>query len=617
MLWRADPEKCWIWTRSDVAHRLGPTKPSAEMMADLIGPGAPVHQSLSVPGCNSLPAVVRSRARLSPNKISFEYVGTFAEEQDQITFAELEQEASLIAAELQLTQDIEGQPALLIYPAGLEFIAAFLGCMMAGVVPIAVPLSPTPSGKARIEAILMSSQARLVLANSAHMGRLSRLLLDSEASRRICWFATDDVSIRSRRDVRTPSASAETLAYLQYSSGSTGRPKGVMISHGAIMANLGVMRAAFRTEPDEISVSWLPHYHDLGLVAGILYPIFEGITGVLMSPAAFLRRPDLWLRTISEVGASLSGGPNFAYEHCVRSVDAIDRASLDLSRWAVAISGAEPVRADTMTRFVDSFGGCGFSRRAFYPTYGLAEATLMVSGGNRGEIPKVISLDADALTQGHVVLANCASGATREVVSCGRPRLSVHVADPNSGKPVEDGTIGELLVTGPSVARGYFNDPETTLETFGPIGPDGANGRLKTGDLGFLHSGDLYVVGRAKDLIIIRGRNIHPSDVEMTVQRIDPRLRNNGGAAVSLDVDNEERLYIVQEVDAAGDADLSRLVELIRDAIWLAYGVNAHGVLLIRPGTLPKTLSGKVQRFVCRSAIERGEFDPVLEWRQT
>jgi acyl-CoA synthetase (AMP-forming)/AMP-acid ligase II len=352
----------------------------------------------------------------------------------------------------------------------------------------------------------------------------------------------------------------------------------------------------------------------MGLVAGILYPIFEGITGVLMSPAAFLRRPDLWLRTISQTGATLSGGPNFAYEHCVRSVDTIDRSSLDLSRWAVAISGAEPVRADTMTRFVDSFGGCGFSPRAFYPTYGLAEATLMVSGGDRGEIPKVIPLDADALTQGRVVLADNASAAIREVVSCGRPRLSVHVADCNTGKPADDATIGEIFVRGPSVAQGYFNDPETTQETFGP---NGANGGLRTGDLGFLHAGDLYIVGRCKDLIIIRGRNIHPSDVEMTVQRTDPRLRNNGGAAVSLDIDNEERLYIVQEVDVAGDADLSRLIELIRDAIWLDHGVNVHGVLLIRPGTLPKTSSGKVQRFVCRSAIERGEFDPVLQWRET
>jgi len=617
MSWPADPERPSTWTRSDICCTDAHESCVSTNRVDLIVPDTPAHQSTCSPGSIGLPLVLRQQARLFPNKTAFEYVGTFAEERDQITFAELAQEAGHIAAELRRIEATEQQPALLVYPAGLEFVAAFLGCMMAGAVPIAAPLSPTPSGKARLEAILSSSRARLALANSAHVGRLSRLLADFEGARALRWFATDEISAGTTSDVRSTSAAAESLAYLQYSSGSTGRPKGVMISHGAIMANLGLMRAAFRTKPDEISVSWLPHYHDMGLVAGILYPIFEGITAVLMSPAAFLRRPELWLRTISQTGASLSGGPNFAYEHCVRSVDAIDRASLDLSRWSVAISGAEPVRADTMTRFVENFGDCGFSRRAFYPTYGLAEATLMVSGGDRSEIPKVIALDADALTQGRVALADSQTTRIREVVGCGRPRISVHLAEPSTGKPIADGRIGEIRVRGANIARGYFNDPETTLETFGRGETDGADGGLKTGDLGFLHDGDLYVVGRAKDLIIIRGRNIHPSDVETTVQRADLRLRDNGGAAVSLDTDEEERLYIVQEVDAAPGTDLDKLIDVIRSAVWLAHGVDVHGVVLIRPGALPKTSSGKVQRFACRTAIERGEFDAVAQWRQT
>jgi acyl-CoA synthetase (AMP-forming)/AMP-acid ligase II len=586
------------------------------MTIDLIVPSASAHRDSGDADWISLPGLLRDRARLSPNKIAFEYVGTVAEQRDQITFAELEQEAGRIAAEVRLIQENEGQPVLLVYPADLEFIAAFLGCLMAGAVPAAAPLSPTPAGKARLEAILSSSKARLALANSAHVGRLSRLLANSQASHGLRWLATDDISGESALDVGGGSLSPASLAYLQYSSGSTGRPKGVMITHGATMANLRTMRQAFRTQPTEISVSWLPHYHDMGLVAGILYPVFEGITGVLMSPATFLRQPEFWLRTISSTGATLSGGPNFGYEHCIRSIDSIDRTSLDLSHWTVAISGAEPVRADTINRFADSFGRCGFNRRAFYPTYGLAEATLMVSGGDRDENPKVMALDSDALAQSRVTLANDRTARVREVVSCGRPRLLVQLVDPTTGRPVEEGSVGEIIVSGPSVAQGYFNDPQSTNETFGSGVADCAGATVKTGDLGFLHGGDLYIVGRAKDLIIIRGRNIHPSDVETTVQRADKRFHSNGGAAVSLDVDEEERLYFVQEVDAAG-SELENLIELIRDTIWLGHGIDVHGILLIRPGALPKTSSGKVQRFACKTAIERGNFDTLLEWRRT
>jgi acyl-CoA synthetase (AMP-forming)/AMP-acid ligase II len=568
----------------------------------------PTGPATATEGC-AITQVLAAHVRRAPDKVAFEFVSNLAEERDTITFAELEKEADIIAAALRQVPASAGAPALLLYQAGLEFVAAFLGCLMAGVVPIPAPLSPTPQGKAKLEACLRGSQARLVLANSRHAGRFSRLLAD--VPQVLEWVVTDELSALPTRTGAILAPQPGDLAYLQYSSGSTGAPKGVMVTHGALMANLEVMRGAFRPGPDEVIVSWLPHYHDMGLVSGILYGLFEGLTTRLIAPSAFLRQPELWLQTIAEASATMSGGPNFGFDHCVRSLAGIDRSKLDLSNWRVAMTGAEPVRAETLARFSEAFGSCGFDPRAFYPCYGLAEATLMVSGPVRGAGPQVLQLAADDLARGQVS-ATRAGAATREVVGCGAPRIALAIRDPVDQSPCPADRVGEIYVQGDNVAAGYYRDPETTAAAF-DIRLEGQTGRwLRTGDLGFVQGGELYVVGRATDVIIVRGRNIHPADVEATVQRVDPRLRANAGAVVSIELAGEERLVIAQELDPDAASDANTLSEAIRNAVWLSHGVAPYRVLLLAPGTIPKTSSGKIQRRAFRATLTSGLTLPMF-----
>jgi len=405
-------------------------------------------------------------------------------------------------------------------------------------------------------------------------------------------------------------ATAENLAYIIYTSGSTGRPKGVMVTHGNLMANLRDLCGGWEHTADSVPVSWLPFFHDMGLIYGMLAPVYAGSPAYFMAPLAFLQSPVRWLRAFSHYRGTHAAAPNFAYDLCVRKVRERDREGLDLGSWRVAVNGAEPVRADTLDRFVEAFGPLGFRRRTFCPGYGLAEPTLTVPATPAADEPVSLAVRADALEQNRVAEAGAEDDGARTLVGCGDSVIDTRVAivRPDERTRCDDDEIGEIWVAGATVAAGYWNRPEATGETFGARLATGEGPFLRTGDLGFVRDGHLYVTGRRKDVIIIRGQNHYPQDIEKTVEECHPAMRAPGcGAAFPVDVGGEERLVVVQEIDRkARDVDEEDVVECVREAVSRNHELQAHDVVLLRPGGVLKTSSGKVQRRACREAYLDG-----------
>ena len=427
-----------------------------------------------------------------------------------------------------------------------------------------------------------------------------------------------------------PDIDGDTLAFLQYTSGSTGTPKGVMLSHENLLHNSLRIMQAFEITRSQSGVFWLPSFHDMGLVGGILVPLYGGKFNVLMSPVAFLQKPLRWLQAISRYRATISGGPNFAYELCVRKTTPEQRAALDLSSWSLAFNGAEPVRAETINAFCEAFAVSGFRREAFYPCYGLAESTLMVTGGMKFEPPVIRSFDAVSIeTGGAVVRPDNASGA-RRLVGSGRELdgQDVLIVDPQTRDPLPPGRVGEIWVSGPSVAQGYWHRADETLATFSamlaepdPHGPAQAVAKwrpnpgpyLRTGDLGFFDNGELFVTGRLKDLIIIRGRNHYPQDLELSVEQATPLVRAGSLAAFAVDHDGRERVVIVAELERGrrDRSEITAIFETIRSRLAREHEVAAEAIVFVRPNSVPKTSSGKIQRHACRRQFLDGTLDVV------
>jgi len=506
--------------------------------------------------------VVRERAGRLGERCAFTFLGDGEAPSELLTYREVDRKARSIAADLQ-RRGTAGERVLLLFPPGLDFVTAFLGCLYAGAV--AVPAYPPSPGRGtgRLRSLLADAKPRLALTTPPLLERVKREV-DIEA------LALEG---QSPEDWRPPAAGPDTLAFLQYTSGSTSIPKGVRVTHGNLIANERAIQHAFGQSEESVVVGWLPLYHDMGLIGNVLQPLWCGATCVLMSPLSFLQRPRRWLEAIGRFRGTTSGGPDFAYSLCVRKIPPAEREGLDLSSWRVAFNGAEPVRAATLDAFSEAFAPCGFRKEAFYPCYGLAEATLFVSGGDPEAAPKV-------------------SG---NLVSCGRAwrgeRIAVMDAE---GCELPAGEEGEICVFGPSVADGYWEE-----ERFG--------GFLRTGDLGRLDQhGELFVTGRLKDLIVVRGRNLYPHDVERTAEESHPALRPGGGAAFSVEVDGEERLVVVHEVERRCEAEAGAAAEAIRAAVVREQEVAPHEVVPIRAGTLPKTSSGKVRRGACREEFVAG-----------
>jgi acyl-CoA synthetase (AMP-forming)/AMP-acid ligase II len=525
-------------------------------------------------------------------------------EKKNLTYEELDRRSRAIGASLQLA-GATGGCALLLYPSGLEFIAAFLGCLYAGV--IAIPAYPPLPNRPqqRLQGIIEDSQAAIVLTTNAVIAAAGRVISEMPYAKKLRWIATDDIADRLGEKWREPAINGDTLAMLQYTSGSTSDPKGVMVSHSNLLSNEGMIQKAVRQTKDSVFVGWLPLYHDMGLIGITLQTLFLGARSVLMAPTAFLQKPFRWLQAVSEYRAAVSGGPNFAYDLCVRRISPDQRSRLDLSGWTVAFNGAEPISCETLERFSAAFATCGFRKEAFYPCYGLAEATLFVSGGQTGRMPVVRTFQATALENNRAILTDHEQVGGRHLVGCGNNLSDQRIAivHPEFLTECLQGEVGEVWVSGPNVAQGYWRHPDETEQLFRAYLPRTGEGPfLRTGDLGFVLDGELFITGRLKDLVIIDGRNHYPQDIELTVQKSHAAIRPGGCAAFSANFDGRERLVVVAEIDRRHrDLDRNEIVKAIRLAVAEQHELRIEHVWLLKTEKVPKTSSGKIQRRACRS----------------
>jgi acyl-CoA synthetase (AMP-forming)/AMP-acid ligase II len=561
----------------------------------------------------SLVELLRFRSAVQPLTAAYTFLRDGEEESDSITYEALDRRSRAIAAQLQ-SQCRPGDRALLLYQPGLEFISAFFGCLYAGVVAVpAYPPSLTRSDRAlpRLRAIAADAHPTVVLSTCELVASLTRAASDRSTPWPLAadgviegmlgsdWMATDTIADEDAGGWRDPGVHTGTLAFLQYTSGSTATPKGVMITHGNLLHNLAYAFYLGDGHSASVSVSWLPVIHDMGLIEGVLQPAFSGCPAYLMSPAAFLQRPVRWLKAIARYGATRSGGPNFAYDLCVRRIGPEERQVLDLSTWRSAYCGAEPIRHDTLRAFTNAFGASGFNPSALRPCFGLAEATLLVTAGRWTE-----------------------DESEQPRVGCGTPNCDtrVLVVEPEHGRPCEPGSVGEIWVSGPSIAQGYWNRPEETARTFRARTDRGDGPFLRTGDLGYLHEGDLFVTGRLKDVLIVRGMKHYPQDLEQTAEQSSV-VRS--GCTAAFATDNGllgDRIAIVAEVDVRQlkTPDMAQAtIVTIRRSIAELHGVLLEAVMLVAPGSIPKTTSGKLQRFACRQAYLSDSLPVVAVWRES
>ena len=566
-------------------------------------------------GPANLVELLEHRACHQGDDVGFRFLNDGEKEVVEWTYADLNARARAIAASLQ-AMGMEGERALLLYPSGLDFIAAFFGCLFAGVT--AVPAYPPRRNRnmARIEAIANDAEAKVALTTFDVLERVQTMIADTPALQQIRWRATDQWDLAASDEWRRPEVHGDTLAFLQYTSGSTGTPKGVMLTHANLMHNSAMIAYAFEHSRSGSGMFWLPLYHDMGLIGGVLQPLYMGQPNTLMSPTHFLQKPVRWLQAISQWGATISGGPNFAYDLCVEKITGAQKRTLDLSRWTLAFNGAEPVRAETMERFSAAFAECGFKQEAFYPCYGLAEATLIVSGGYKQSPAVVRTFDLPALENHQVVEARDEADNARTLVGSGGNLLdqTIVIADPETFEALGEDRVGEIWVNGPSVAEGYWGRDEQSLETFGAQLTDGRGPFLRTGDLGFLNNGELFVTGRLKDLIILRGVNYYPQDIEQSVQQAHPAIAPGAGAAFAVGAEGSERLVVVNETVRRRDLDFEEIVAAVRKQVARDHEQAVAAVVLLKTGSIPKTSSGKIQRHACKDGFLAGTLAAVATW---
>jgi acyl-CoA synthetase (AMP-forming)/AMP-acid ligase II/alkylation response protein AidB-like acyl-CoA dehydrogenase/acyl carrier protein len=568
---------------------------------------------------SNLIELLRYRGEAEAEKTAYVFLEDGENECSHLTFGQLWQESLIIAASLQAS-GLAGERALLLYPPGLDFITAFLGCIMASVT--AVPAYPPRQNQnlRRLQAIVSDAQARVILSTVALTEKIISKLAREEDSGKLHFITTDAIPLDQTHTWTEPEVNEESLVFLQYTSGSTGQPKGVMVSHRNLLHNQQIIQESFDHKADKSSVvGWLPLFHDMGLIGNVLQPLYVGIPCVLMSPVAFLQQPIRWLQAISRYRATTSGGPNSAYEMCVRRISDEQKKTLDLSCWQLAFNGAEPVRAETLKKFADAFAECGFRSEAFYPCYGMAETTLIVSGSRSHRPPLLHDVDQAALENNQLVSARAGSKAIRTLVSCGQPLtgMCVVIVNPETLTRCTMGEVGEIWVAGASVTQGYWNQSEATAATYSAHLQDTGEGPfLRTGDLGSLQGDELFITGRLKDLIIIRGRNHYPQDIELSVAQAHPALRPDGNAVFAVEEGQQEKLIVVQEVERTSRRQLhvDEVVGAIRRQVSQEHQLQVHAIILIKPGSLPKTSSGKVQRHVCRQAYLAKSFNEIASW---
>jgi acyl-CoA synthetase (AMP-forming)/AMP-acid ligase II len=577
---------------------------------------------------NTLVDILRHRASLQPEKVAYTFLTDGETEAVSLTYHQLEQKAQTIATYIQSLCEPQTR-VLLLYPPGLGFIEAFFGCLYAGM--IAIPAYPPRPNRSidRIQSIIQSAEPTIALTTHSIISNLQKKADRTPELKSLRWLATDDLDKKYANKWQETAINRDNLAFLQYTSGSTAEPKGVKITHHNLLHNLTAIQSCFQHDARSQGVIWLPPYHDMGLIGGILQPLYGDFPVTLMSPLMFLQNPLRWLKAISHYRATTSGGPNFAYDLCVQKFKPELVTDLDLSSWDVAFNGAEPISYEKMKKFATTFAPYGFKETAFYPCYGMAEATLIISGGVKQTKPIIKTVDSKKLEKNQVAIAEINTANSRILVSCGHslPDQTVAIINTDTKELCQPGEIGEIWVSGSSIAHGYWNQPQATEDIFkAQIKDQKETYFLRTGDLGFLDRGELFVTGRLKDLIIIKGRNHYPQDIERTVEASSNFIRANGTASFVIDKVGEEKLVILSEIErrywdprskSSSHTTLEHsqeelnLKQLIRRQIAQNHDLQTHQILLLKPGSIPKTSSGKIQRHVCRQGFLTGNFQAL------
>lgn len=577
---------------------------------------------------------LRQHALEQPEQTAFTFLRYGEAGNESLTYKELDQRSRAIGTHLR-HQGVSGKPVLLLLPSGLDYIATYCACLYAGALAIPAYAPHSARDWPRIQAILSDARAEFALTTSANLTKSRRWIAQTPELARLTWLALDNLDLEQAEPWRDDAIGE--LAFLQYTSGSTTDPKGVIISHRNLMHNLSMIYAYWQvpeaTSP--VHVSWLPLFHDMGLILSVLFPLYSGFPGYLMAPADFLQRPLRWLQAISDYRGTFTCAPNFAYELCLQRVSLHDLPGLDLRCWEGAVNAAEPVRPDTIERFTRFLSPCGFPQNGFRPAYGMAEATLVVTSGYRTDPPcRIKTVNKQRLEEHILEETDDAEIGIKALVGCGGPsgEQEVVIVDPETFQRCEDTRVGEIWISGPSVAQGYWQRPQETAEVFQAYLATGEGPFLRTGDLGAFCEGELFITGRRKDVIILDGRNLYPQDIELTVERAHPAIRAGCCAAFSLEQDEEERLIVLAEIDhhyrapggvsspspasnptgSVSDApgpsqlDLQEIIKGIRRAVAEYHGVRVHQVLLLKTGGVLKTSSGKIRRRACSQAFIQG-----------
>jgi 8-amino-7-oxononanoate synthase len=562
--------------------------------------------------------LIRERSQSHPDQVAYVYLKDSETDAVKLTYGELDRQARAIAVQLQ-QQGLPGQCVLLLYPAGLEYVSAFFGCLYAGV--IAVPAyTPRPNRSInRIQAIASDSQASVAFTTRQVLDGIDRCFKLAPDLAELQWIASDEIDLALANRWKMPKITPQTLAYLQYTSGSTSTPKGATISHGNILHNSTDMGYTWKVNSQSVLVSWLPHFHDFGLVFGVVQPVYQGCVCILMSPEAFVQRPLRWLEALSHYQGTHTGAPNFAYQLCLERSEQVESLDLDLSCWQVAVNGAEPIRPNTLKAFAETFAPYGFRWNTFSPGYGLAESTLKVCSVRHGDSAVIVSVEGAALDRHRVVESWENSSDTRMLVGCGSPMLDtrVQIVDPQTLKPCPANCVGEIWVKSGSVAQGYWKRETATAETFNAYLADTQTGPfLRTGDLGFLRNGELFMTGRLKDMIIIRGRNFYPQDIELIAEQSHAALRPGFSAAFSINVNGSEQLALILEVKRQfiRKLNIRETAQAICQAIAEQFEIEVSGIVFLKTGSIPKTSSGKIQRYVCRQEFQEKSLNAIGEW---
>ncbi|NWB99518.1 fatty acyl-AMP ligase [Pseudomonas gingeri] len=554
----------------------------------------------------SIVEVCQWRGVHQADNIAYRFLNNGLDDCETLTYGQLLARLQTIAGQFDVGDG--GERAILLFPSGFDYISSFYACLFAGIV--AVPAYPVVSHSehVRLRVIIKDCKPRYILTTSALKDALLQWLEKEGLAQAAFKIIVVDELVALNIEPRQIISLGE-VAFLQYTSGSTGNPKGVIVTNRNLLHNSAVIYRKFEHDANSSVVSWLPPFHDMGLVGGIIQPLFAGFTANIMSPMTFLRRPLRWLQAISLYGATSSGGPNFSYKLCAKHFSNKQMDGIDLSSWRVAFNGAEPIRAQTLKSFFELFSPYGFSHEAFYPCYGLAESTLFVTGGGPREVYQQVSIDSVQLSLGraeHVVEHPDA----KTLVGSGQVLGNkVVIVDPRDRRVLNDRDIGEIWVSGESVAQGYWQRPEESEVVFQAITQDGQGPFMRTGDYGFFDGQELFITGRLKEVIIINGKNYFPSDIESSVQALSSAFKADAGAAISIEAQGEQ-LVVIQEVERSQrNAHSVEILEaLIKEHCFTAHGIRPHDVICVDQSHIPKTTSGKIKRLQVRQDYLQGKF---------